>query len=78
MADITSLVSAIGGISALIGMGTASVNQLGTVKRQWQTPQQQVQQAQRCPLAPDGRPMQGQFRTLPDGTYQFVCVEDQR
>jgi hypothetical protein len=75
MADITSLVSAISGISALLSVGSASVSQIGNARRQWQPPQQQVQ---RCPLAPDGRPMQGQFRTLPDGTYQFICVEDVR
>jgi hypothetical protein len=75
MADIASLVQAIGGISALIGMSSASVTQLGAARRQWQPPQQQAQQIRRCNPAPDGTPTTPEIRKLPDGSLQIVCVE---
>ncbi len=75
MADITSLVQAISGISALIGVGSASITQVGTARRQWQPPQQQVQPVRRCNPAPDGNPTTPEIRTMPDGSLQIVCVE---
>jgi hypothetical protein len=82
MGSITGAVSAIAGIGSLISVLTGSATNLAYAKQRLQQPQAQQQmaqqQVQRCPLAPDGRPMQGQFRTLPDGTYQFICVEDVR
>ena len=75
MADITSLVQAISGIGALVGVGTASVTQLGATRRQWQPPQQQAQQIRRCNPAPDGTPTTPEIRTMPDGSLKIVCVE---
>lgn len=76
MAGITDLVSIISGISALIGVGSASVTEVGAARRQWQPPPpQQLVQPQRCPLGPDGTRLEAQLRTLPDGSVQVICVE---
>ena len=76
MADITTLVQAVSGIGALIGISGASVTQLGMARRQWQAaPQQQAQQPKRCNTAPDGHPTTPEIRTLPDGSLEIVCVE---
>lgn len=76
MAGITDLVSIISGISALIGVGSASVTEVGAARRQWQPPpHQQLVQPQRCPSGPNGTPLQAEVRTLPDGSLQIVCVE---
>jgi hypothetical protein len=75
MAGITDLVSIISGISALIGVGSASVTEVGAARRQLQPPRQQITQPQRCPVGPDGSPLQAEVRTLPDGSLQIVCVE---
>jgi hypothetical protein len=78
MAGITDLVSIISGISALIGVGSASVTEVGAARRQWQPPRQQLVQPQRCPAGPGGTPLQAEVRTLPDGSLQIVCVENER
>jgi hypothetical protein len=76
MAGITDLVSIISGISALVGIGSASVTELGAARQHLQPPRQQLVQPQRCPAtASDGTPVQAQIRTLPDGSLQIVCVE---
>ncbi len=78
MAGITDLVSIISGISALIGVGSASVTEIGAARQHWQPPRQQLVQPQRCPSGPDGTPMQAEVRTLPDGSLQIVCVEHEQ
>lgn len=70
---ISSLVSALGAISSLVGMGTSTISQGVYVRQALQpTPAAQVQRYQRCP--PQAQPIIVQN---PDGSYRIECQQRQ-
>jgi len=70
MNAISAITSLFGMIMSLFGMGTATYSQVNSTRAMMAAQQQAQVQTYRCPPS-----SQGQLRPMPDGSYQFVCVQ---
>jgi len=68
---MNSLVTLFGSLVSLLGMGTATVSQVNTMRTQMQPPAQ-TQTYQQCPP-----PTQPRIVQLPGGSYQIQCLQVQ-